>query len=320
MKMVLRTYCLSILGLALLASLGCIAKRPSMMGPSIAVQDAAFMNPPVSPAEATTPVGEFLDPVIPSNHRDWIPEQSVMPVAEFQPDNKITVRNVRYCEYRTAEDYTVRHYDKVIDLDKVRTVDFIVVPFPEMPDMAHTMISFGIGDDDYLGVSVEARREKGETYNPLAGLMGQFELMYVIGDERDLIQLRTNHWRNDVYVHRLHVRPEQARAMLVDVLHRTNQLALVPELYNTLSNNCTTNLIDHMNEALPVEIEYDRRILLSGRADRMIYDLGLIDTSLPFSAARTRARVNYYAYLYRDNPHFSRLIREQNPAVQPVRR
>jgi hypothetical protein len=284
------------------------------MGPSIATPDPTSVG---ASGQAATPVGEFLDPVMPSNYRDWIPEQSILTLAEFQ-GNEVLLKNVRYCDYRSAEDYTVRHYDKVIDLDQVRSVDFIVVPLPEMPDMAHTMMSFGIGDDDYLAVSVEARREKGETYSPLTGLMGQFELMYVIGDERDLIQLRTNHWKNDVYVHRLQVRPEQAREMLVDVLHRANRLAVVPEFYNTVSNNCTTNLIDHMNTTLPVEIQYDRRILMAGRADRMIYDLGLIDTSVPFDAARTRARVNYYAYLYRDNPHFSRLIREQNPGVQSV--
>ena len=315
--MIFRICLLSILGLSLAVTVGCISKRPEMMGPSVATLDPASVDSPASSEEQVTPVGKFLDPIIPSNHRDWIPEQSVMPFAVFQ-GNRVVVKNIRYCEYRTAEDYTVRHYDKAIDLSQVRTVDFIVVPFPEMPDMAHTMMSFGIGNDDYLGISVEARREKGETYNPLAGLVGQYELMYVIGDERDLIQLRTNCWRNDVYVHRLNVRPEQAQAMLVDVLRRANQLAAVPELYNTLSNNCTTNLIDHMNAALPVEIQYDRRILLAGRADRMIYDLGLIDTSLPFDAARTRSRVNYYAYLYRDNPHFSRLIREQVPGVQPI--
>ena len=312
-----------ILGIGILV--GCISKRPDIMGPSIVSPDSSQANQTeqsVQPDQydpTATPFGEFLDPMMPSNHRNWIPEQSVLALTEFQ-GNQALIKNVRYCDYRSAEDYTVRYYDKVIDLDQVHTVDFIIVPFPEMPDMAHTMMSFGIGDDDYLAVSVEARREKGETYNPLVGLLGQYELMYVIGDERDLIQLRTNHWKNDVYVHRLQVRPEQAKAMLVDVLHRANRLAVVPELYNTFTNNCTTNLIDHMNENLPVEIEYDRRILMAGRADRMIYDLGLIDTSLPFDAARSRARVNYYAYLYRDNPRFSRLIREHIPGVQTVMR
>lgn len=317
--MILRACTFLILSLATLMAVGCIAKRPNIMGPSIVTPNPSLASEAKQPTPKSTPVGEFLDPVIPSNHRTWIPEQSLLTLVEFQ-GNKALLKNVRYCDYRSAEDYTVRHYDKLVDLDKVRSVDFIVVPFPEMPDMAHTMISFGIGDDDYLAVSVEARREKGETYNPLAGLMGQYELMYVIGDERDLIQLRTNHWRNDVYVHRLQVRPEQARKMFIDVLHRANRLAVVPELYNTLSNNCTTNLIDHMNESLPVEIKYDRRILMSGRADRMIYDLGLIDTSLPFDAARIRSRVNYYAYLYRNNPHFSRLIREKVPGVQSMMR
>jgi hypothetical protein len=145
----------------------------------------------------------------------------------------------------SENDYIVRHYDKTFDLNRLDSVDFLVVPFKEAPNLAHTMLSFGFGGNDYLVVSVEARMEEGQSYSPVKGLMRQYELMYVVADERDVIPLRTKHRDVDVYLYRTRATPEQARMLLVDMMARVNKLAFEPEFYDTFTNNCTTNIVPH---------------------------------------------------------------------------
>jgi hypothetical protein len=199
--------------------------------------------------------------------------------------------------------------NRTYDLSKLRTVDFVMVPFNESPALAHTMLSFGFDDGEYLGVSVEVRLEKGESYSPTLGLFGQFELIYVVADEQDLIRVRTEYRDVDVLVYRTTATPEQARRLLVDVMRRVNQLHDAPEYYDTLSNNCTTNIVRHINTLAPGSIPSDYRILLPGFADQLAYDLGLIDNSRPFAEVRKRARINDLALRYKDDPQFSQRIR-----------
>jgi len=246
----------------------------------------------------------------PSNDREWQPLHAKLPRADFQ-GNYVTIYNIRNTEYRSEEDFTVRYYDKTFDLEKLKTVDFIVVPFPDNPAIAHTMLSFGFDDEDYLAVSVETRKEKHETYSALAGFFNQYEIIYVVGDERDLIQLRTHQWMNDVYIYRTIATPEQARRLFIDVMERVNGLHDHPEFYNTLTNNCTTNIRRHVNHVFGEKIPRDYRVLLTGYSDRLAYELGLLESAGTFEQTRSRARVNPAAYLYGDRADFSKKIREQ---------
>jgi hypothetical protein len=244
-----------------------------------------------------------------SNERNWAADHEQLASAEFR-GREVEIHNIRNCEYTTAEDYVLRYYNKTFDLDKIHSVDFIIVPFADMPQIAHVMLSFGFENDEYVCVSVEIRREKGEKYSPVAGFMRQYELMYVVGDERDLIQLRTIHRLDDVYVYRTRATPEQARMLLVDMLKRANKLNREPEFYHTLTNNCTTNVVHHINKLWPNRIAYNVQVVLPGYSDRMAYALGLLDTSKSFEETRTAARVNPLAYTHRDKPRFSAMIRE----------
>jgi hypothetical protein len=246
----------------------------------------------------------------PSNTRDWSPDQNTLAYAEIR-EPLVTVRNVRNCDYRTETDFTIQYYDKTVDLRELDSVYFIVVPFPDTPSLAHTMLSFGFAGRDYLGVSVEVRRKKGESYNPVRAMFNQYEIMYVVADERDLIGLRSNHRLNDVYMYRAKATPEQARFLFLDVAQRVNKLATQPEFYNTITNNCTTNIVRHVNHLVPHKVPFDYQVLLPGYSDRLAYDLGLLDTPLSYEEAREQARVTQLAYLYRDSPSFSQQIRQR---------
>jgi len=274
----------------------------------------------VLPSATETPPEEKLLPSLelnadrfkflaPSNDRDWSPDQAVLATAEFHGD-QVTVHNIRHITYRTLDDYTVEHYDQTFDLSRLTSVDFIVVPFNDMPSIGHTMLSFGFGDCDYLGVSVEIRKERGEKFGALNGFFNQYELIYVVADERDLIERRVAFDLCDVYVYRTRATPAEARALLRDVMRRVNKLACQPEFYNTLTNNCTTNIRNHINKLAPERVPYDYRVLLPGNSDKLAYDLGLLKTDAPFEETKRNARVNYLAYLYRDDPDFSVKIRQ----------
>jgi hypothetical protein len=259
---------------------------------------------PLLPRLPLLPAGQAA----PTNDRDWIPEHKILASAQLS-GNQLHVQNVRNCEFFSYRDCLVDHYDRTYDLSQLQSVDFIMIPFNETRALAHTLLSFGFANGDYLGVSVEVRLERGESYSPTLGLFGQFELIYVVADERDLIRVRTEYRNVDVLVYRTKATPDQARRLLVDVMKRVNKLHDQPEYYDTLTNNCTTNIVRHINALAPGSVPTDYRVLLPGFADNLAYELGLIDNSLPFAEVKQRARVNDLALRYKDDPHFSQRIR-----------
>lgn len=252
--------------------------------------------------------------IAPSNFRDWRPEQSVLANAEFQGD-QVTVHNVRNCKYFANDVYMVDYYDKTIDLNRVEGVDFIVVPFKGATALAHVMISFQIakpdGTRDHLAVSVETRKERDENYNPVKGSTNAYELMYVVADERDVIQYRTNYNNEDVYLYHTVATPEASKALLVDVLTRANQVAVQPEFYDTLVNNCTSNIVHHVNRIKPNRIVADYRVLLPGYSDSLAYDEGLIEKHGTFAETKREAYINPLAERYANREDFSEMIRQR---------
>jgi Domain of unknown function (DUF4105) len=248
----------------------------------------------------------------PSNFRDWTPEQAVLSTAEVH-GNQVTIHNVRNCQYFSADTYLVDYYDKSFDLSAVRGVDFLMVPFESMPAVAHTMLSFELGrpdgKSDHLAVSVEVRKEKNETYNPVKGSARQYELIYVVADERDVIRQRTNYRHENVYLYRTTATPEVSQLLLADILGRVNQLAKKPEFYDTLTNNCTTNIVRHIDRVRPNRVSYDVRMILPGYSDQIAFQQGLIVPNGTFAETRQRAYINPLAERYGDRPDFSELIR-----------
>jgi len=235
---------------------------------------------------------------------------AVLPFVDFDGDD-ITIHHVRDCRYRSEDDYDVRHYDMRFQLTDVKTIDFVVVPFKESSLLAHTMLSFGLADGRHFLISVEARLGVDESYSAVAGAGRRFPLMYIIGDERDLILLRTSIRDVEVYLYPGRAEPEQVQDLLVDMLARVNKLQSEPEFYDSLTNNCTTNLVNHVNKLRPGRIPFDVRVLLPGHSDRLAYELGLLDINGRFEYARENAKINVLAQLNADSPEFSKRIRRQ---------
>jgi hypothetical protein len=247
--------------------------------------------------------------VHPRADRRWIPQHAVAAHADVRGDSA-SLHRIRNFSYASQDSFTAAYDDRRYDLDKLETVWFIVTPFSKQwRGPAHTFVSFGFSDSQYVAISVEARREPGETYGPLTGMFKQFELIYVVGDERDLIGSRAVHGDYDVYLYPIRTTRERIRALFVEMLARSNALATKPEFYNTLTNNCTSNVVDHVNHIAPKAVPHGLKTILPGYADEVAHSLGLIDNSISIDEARRRYRVNDVARRFASSPDFSHRIR-----------
>lgn len=242
----------------------------------------------------------------PSNDRNWTPDLAVLPYAEFNGD-RVTIHNIRNCDYRSETDYDVRHYDRTVNLSDLRSVDLYMVYWGS-PLMAHTMMSFGFGDDAYVCFSIETRKEQGEGYSAVKGLFRQFELTYVIADERDVVRLRTNYRQGeDAYLYRLKTTPDAARRLFLDYVNRANRLREQPEWYNAVTDNCTTGI--RTQRAATDRAPWDYRVLVNGLGNELLYARGRIATNLPLAELKERGHINARAKTADQADDFSRQIR-----------
>jgi hypothetical protein len=248
----------------------------------------------------------------PELDRDWTTDNARLPEARFE-GSTVTVRDVRNFEWRTTTDYTPRWDTRRYDLARLESVWFLVEPFGDFRGPAHTFVSFGFADStggtEYVAVSVELRKEVGESYHPVRGLFREYELFYVVGDERDLVRLRSNVRRDSVYLYRVQATPEQGRTLFRAMLERANQLRTAPEFYNTLTSSCTTNIVDHVNAIAPKRVPFSYKVLLPAFADELAYDLGLLDTTRTFGELKREALINARALAATDDSDFSARIR-----------
>jgi hypothetical protein len=144
------------------------------------------------------------------------------------------------------------------------------------------------------------------------GFFRQFELYYVVADERDLVRLRTNYRDEEVYLYRLSTPPEVARAVLLDYLAEVNRLAEKPRWYNALTHNCTTTIRHHVQHVAPGN-PWSWKILVNGYIDELGYSRGTIDTSLPFAELREKSNITEAAKAADRDPDFSKRIRRGLP-------
>lgn len=248
----------------------------------------------------------------PSHDRPWRPEVAVMPRASIDGD-RVRITGVRTFDYRSADDFTVRYEDREVLLSHLTGLDFYISYWTDGP-VGHTFLSFLFDNAPPLGISIETRPEVDEQFDPLASLFKRFELIYVVGDERDIVRLRTNFRDERVLLYRLNTSAEDARRLFLVYLQRINELAETPEFYHPLSNSCTINIVRYANAA-GRQGRFDIRHLLNGLIDGYLYRSGRIDTALPFDTLRRRSLINEAAKAANDAPGFSDLIRAGLPSM-----
>jgi hypothetical protein len=251
----------------------------------------------------------------PSNDRAWEPENAVLAYAAIDGD-RITLHNIRNFDYRTDTDFTPVYYDRTFDLRQLDSVDMFTVYWMG-PAIAHVFLSFGFTDGAHVAFSIETRREKGQVYSSIAGFFRQYTLYYAVGDERDIVRLRTN-YRHDppeqVYLYRLRGDRAAAQRLFLEYLQQLNALKQHAQWYNTLTSNCT-NSIWFLSRLNPGHVPYSWKVLVSGYLPEYLYERGKLDTSIPFAELERRAYINPLAQSADQAADFSQRIREQTRAA-----
>jgi len=242
----------------------------------------------------------------PSHDRPWRREVAVLPRAIIDGD-RVRITGVRDFVYRSADDFTVRYIDREVSLAQLTSVDFFISYWLPGP-MAHTFVSFNFADAPPVCISIEIRPEVGESFSPVPSMFKQFELIYVVGEERDLVRVRTDYLGEDVFLYRIQAPTDGVRRLFQVYLDRINELADRPEWYHLLKSNCTLNIVRYANAA-GREGRWDLRHLLNGWSDRYLYDAGFVDTSMPFDELRARSRITDVSRAARDAADFSKQIR-----------
>lgn len=310
-------------GVAILWAAGALAfdlpwpglRRPAAVAFVAVVLTLVWKTPrglkPVVPFAAAAVVAAWWFTLSPSHDRPWQPEVARLARADLQGD-QVTLHNVRHFDYRTTTDFTPRWETRTVTLNRLTGAD-IAINYWGSPWMAHPIISFQFADADPICFSIETRKEIGEAYSALGGLYRQFELIYIVADERDVLRVRTSiRHGEDVYLYRMTLTPVQARQRFLQYLHALNDLHDRPRWYNAVTTNCTTTI----RAQTPAEgrLPWDWRLLVNGKGDEMMYERGqFVTDGLPFLELKSLAHANEAARAAGHSPDFSRLIRAGRP-------
>jgi hypothetical protein len=246
----------------------------------------------------------------PSNDRNW-QDVAQTPWAEVNGD-VVTIHNYRDCRYQTESEYICEWKTKTVNLAELRGIDVAFIHWG-IPKIAHIIVSFHFAGDTYVAVSVEMRKQVGQSYSAIRGFFRRYTLIYIFADEHDLIRLRSNFRQGEeVDLYRTTADAEYSRQLFLQYLRRANELHGRPEWYNALTSNCTTNIFSEMRAIGPLPAgmsRFDPRLVFSGDADKMLYDHGLLAGNLPFGQLRAQSRINPSAQAAGNSPGFSGLIR-----------
>ena len=248
--------------------------------------------------------------LMPTNEAAWKPEVSQVAWADINGD-EVTFHNVRNCDYRTETDFTPRWETRTVRISQITGVD-LAIDYWGSPWIAHPIASFQFADAPPLCFSIETRMKLGQSYSAIGGLYRQFELIYVVADERDVIRLRTNYRGEDIYLYRTAMTPEQSRRRFLEYVRSLNEMREHPRWYNAITTNCTTSI--RSQRASADRSPFDWRVLLNGKGDEMMFEHGMLAAGgLPFPELRQKALINDAAMAADKSPEFSRLIREGRP-------
>jgi hypothetical protein len=249
----------------------------------------------------------------PRNDRAW--QSDVAKTAWAQVDgDRVTFHNVRNFDYHHDTPPTPHWETRTVRLSQLTGLD-LAVNYWGSPWMAHPIASFQFSDAPPLCFSIETRREIGEDYSAIGGLYRQYELVYIVADERDVFRLRLNtHAGEDIYLYRTTASPAQARARFLEYIAALNALHAQPRWYNAIATNCTTAIRDQrpVGERTP----WDWRILLNGKGDEMMYDRhSIVTAGLAFPELKRRSLINDSSRAADADPDFSRRIRATLPGM-----
>lgn len=251
--------------------------------------------------------------ITPTNDANWQTPWSRMPEVEIHK-NILTVNNIRDFNYRSENDYDVKYISDDYDLDKLDKVMLILSYWDGNTAVAHTILDFGFKDDRWLAISSETRLINGQQQTAVGGLFKQYGSLYIIGTEADLLMLRTNFRKEQVYMYQLKITPENGKILLLDLVDRINKLIIKPKFYNTITSNCMTSLIPSLRKiAINQDIFLDIRFLLNGYSDQMIYENSNNAGNISYEQFKKEHYITKRMEKVSDRGRYSAILHEDTP-------
>ncbi len=245
----------------------------------------------------------------PNPNEEWIPKHARMPHVTIEGD-KVHVSNVRNFTWRSETDFTPAYYDRVYDASTLSSMYLVLSPILQLDEIAHVWVCYGFSDGQAVAISVEARGVQGKPYRLLGSMFRQHQLIYVVGDERDVVGLRGAIWNSQVRFYPLRASLEIKRALFLDMMRRAHKLEEEPEFYNLFTNNCLNNVTSHVRRLGTLSLPSELRLLLTGFSDRLAFEYGFLDTDLPFDQAHVAYRIDEWIRQTALDEGFSRRLRE----------
>lgn len=212
--------------------------------------------------------------------RKWLDEYARIPVIIWHNESLVTICNARNFRYSHDGRIFPSWYSRTIDIHSIKKMN-LVLSYWGGAHIAHVFLTFNTVDDEWMAISIETRRRATQKWSALYGFFPVYPLIYVVGDERDLIGVRTDIRKERVYLYDLDVSAEICQQLFSEYLRKISKLNQYGEKYNSLKNNCTTNILNHARVISPV-LRYNWRLLLSGHSDEYCFKKGLIKSELPF--------------------------------------
>ena len=247
----------------------------------------------------------------PKRYSNWDVSCKKPPIVRIsERGDLVTINNVRHFKWEGVNDYQPSWVKKNYYLDKLDSLDLIVEPLGDSRLFAHTMLSFGFGPEQRVVISVEARKEKGESYSLVSGLYKQFELLYQISSERDALTLRVARGQSKLYMYPVKATPEFIKNLFLDMVSKAGSLVDKPAFYHSLRANCTTELFKHIKENFEGDISYGKGVLFPSKSGQVLHEMGWMDTELEYEDARKKFMSAERVKKYSGDPHFSKKIRE----------
>lgn len=261
----------------------------AVTSPSEPLDLARKKSPSPWPAQKRGFISRILP--LPPEDRNWRYDHKVLAHTTLLSGNRIHVKNIRhrhtFPETLGGGHPVLEYFDKTLDIASLKGVDFICSPFvigkkrsgelKVSKLLAHTMVSFEFADDQFVVVSAEIRKEKGQGYSALKGLLLWYPLMYAVTTEQDSIMLRNYAERKEpMYLYRSNATPEKQSAFFVDMMARVSYLHDNPEWYHSIFNSCNANIVRHVRQITPGRIPPTLAVPLAGFAPRKAFELGMI--------------------------------------------
>ena len=246
----------------------------------------------------------YLSTIEASNDLSWRDEVSVLPKIEISND-VVSIQNVRNVTWYNASRMSLNWETRSYDLKKLRSLDLIVEPFNNSELMAHTMLDFGFEDQGHLIISVEARKEIKEEYGLVAGALRQFELIYIFGDEKDLLGLRARGRGSKLHLYPIKADLDFMVSLFKDLANSANSLHEKPVFYRTLRDNCTTTLVQHIDRHYQQKIGLRLETIFPAKAGKLLYKLGRMKTDLSYPKAYDASRIDHLVRQYWAEKDFS---------------